>query len=532
MNGLNGTIVAYGQSSSGKTFTMQGSGTLQEGAASGGGSSALDNGGIVHMVASDIFHRIETEPERVFSVRVSFIEIYNEEVRDLLVSGDSVNNAILKIREDQDRGVFVDSNETTVTSRDNLLSGLFAGEKNRSFATTQMNKKSSRSHAIVRVTVASWLKVKQKNGDDSDEEDLLRGNDTRKNRTVRVSTLNLVDLAGAESVRDTGATGERKKEGDCINKSLLAFTLVIKRLGQNAPHVKNAPHVNFRDSVLTRILQPSLSGNARVAIICCATPSHFEATRLTLQFASEAKRVKTRAQVGEISDNESRIEKPNATFAASREVASSTKSRLSAKLDDLPNAKSESNEGRTSEQKWKKCIEARLEYLEWNEVTAKYELASARSEIDDANRRIERLTAENNAARDDNNAKLEQISVFESKNSIERADMRNQLREKDEAYLAVRRELNANKVERDELDARLSDASSAVEEAKAKAADQKLKVQCLSEEVRTAHAKNEEYESMLEEMTEELKVTNAKATAEQVRTESLYFLFFILFSSH
>ena len=518
MRGLNGTIVAYGQSSSGKTFTMQESGTLQDGAASGGGSSSvLDNGGIVHMAASDIFNHIQKDPERKFFVRVSFIEIYNEEVRDLLVSDNSVNNAILEIRQDKDRGVYVDSKETTVTSMDNLLSEFFAGVKNRSFAATQMNEKSSRLHGIFRITVESWLKVRQKNG--------------------RVSTLNLVDLAGSESVRHTGAMGKRKKEGVCINKSLLAFFRVIHGLGQDATHV------SFHDSKLTRILQPSLSGNVNVAIICCATPSelHLDATRCTLEFDSSAKLVKTRAQVGKILGNESHIKKSNATFAESREVASSTKSHLSAKLYDLPNAESESNEGRTSELEWRKSIETRLQRLERVDVTAsssnshdqtledyhafKYELASARLEIDDANRRIERLTAENDAARDDNNAKLEQIRVFESKNSSERADMQNKLREKDEAYLAVCSELK-------ELNARLSDTSSAVEEAKAKAADQKLKVQHLSEEVRTAYATIEADERKLEEMDEELKVTNAKVTAAQVRTESLYFLFFILFSSH
>lgn len=262
------------------------------------------------MAASDIFNHIEKEPERVFLVRVSFIEIYNEEVRDLLVSGDSVNNATLKIREDKDRGVFVNSNETIVTSMDSLLSVLFAGEKNRSFAATAMNERSSRSHTIFRITVESRLKDTKKNGydedgDDSDEEDLLRGNDTEKNGAVRVSTLNLVDLAGSESVRHTGATGERQKEGGIINQSLLTLSRVIGSLGQNATHV------NFRDSKLTRILQPSLSGNARMAIICCATPSelYLEETRSTLQFASRAKLVKTRAQVNEVMDDRSLIKK-------------------------------------------------------------------------------------------------------------------------------------------------------------------------------------------------------------------------------
>ena len=268
--GKNGLIFAYGQTGSGKTYTMQGS----EGA-----------GGIIHMAASDIFDHIENEPERVFLVRVSFIEIYNEEVRDLLVSGDS---ASLTILENKRRGVFVNSNETIVTSMNSLLSVLFAGEKNRSVAATGMNERSSRSHTIFRITVESRLKEDAKN---EEEEEF----DEDASDAVRVSTLNLVDLAGSESVRHTG-----NQEGGKIDQSLLTLSRVIDSLGQNATHV------NFRDSKLTHLLQPSLSGNARMAVICCATPSelYLEETRSTLQFASRAKLVKTRAQAEKKKDME------------------------------------------------------------------------------------------------------------------------------------------------------------------------------------------------------------------------------------
>jgi len=302
VTGINGTIIAYGQTSSGKTFTMQGPGTLQDGStATASSSAAFDNGGIVHMAACDIFNHIENEPERIFLVRVSFIEIYNEEVRDLLVSGNSMETAKLKIREDKVSGVFVNSNETIITSMDSLMSALFAGEKNRTFAATAINERSSRSHTIFRITVESHLKHAKKDGENDDGEDDLvwaRG-------AVRVSTLNLVDLAGSESVRHTGATGDSQKEGGIINKSLLFLSLVIESLGQKAIHV------NFRDSKLTRILQPSLSGNARIAIICCVTPSelYLEETRSTLQFASRAKLVKTKTQVNEIMDDRSLIKK-------------------------------------------------------------------------------------------------------------------------------------------------------------------------------------------------------------------------------
>jgi len=260
------------------------------------------------MAASDVFSHIESNTDRVFLVRVSFIEIYNEEVRDLLVSGGDDNT--LSVREDPRRGVFVNSNETIVTGFDSLLSVLFAGEKNRSMASTGMNERSSRSHTIFRITVESRLKnvdTEEENRSSSDEdmEDMDDNEMDNGNGAVRVSTLNLVDLAGSESVRHTGATGDRQKEGGKINQSLLTLSRVIGSLGQNATHI------NFRDSKLTRILQPSLSGNARMAVICCATPSelYLEETRSTLQFASRAKLVKTRAQVNEVIDDRSLIKK-------------------------------------------------------------------------------------------------------------------------------------------------------------------------------------------------------------------------------
>jgi centromeric protein E len=208
VNGLNGTIFAYGQTSSGKTHTMQGSGTIEDGQGTGGG--------VVHMAARDIFSLINNDPERVFLLRVSFIEIYNEEVRDLLVSG---NGKVLKIREDNTRGVFVDATENIVTDFQSLLSILFAGEKHRAFASTGMNERSSRSHTIFRITVESRRrKQNDAYSDDDSSVDSDDDDDDEGDGAVRVSTLNLVDLAGSESVRHTGATGDRLKEGAKINQ--------------------------------------------------------------------------------------------------------------------------------------------------------------------------------------------------------------------------------------------------------------------------------------------------------------------------
>ena len=205
--GLNGTIFAYGQTSSGKTYTMQGSGSIKEG--------SMGSGGVVHMAAIDIFNNISQHQDRIFLVRASFLEIYNEEVRDLL----SDNSPTLQIREDPRRGVFVQSREEIVTNFETLLGILCQGESNRAFASTAMNERSSRSHTIFRITIESRKKGISPfvNRVDSDDENIKENVEPDDDGAVLISTLNLVDLAGSESVRHTGATGERQKEGGMIN---------------------------------------------------------------------------------------------------------------------------------------------------------------------------------------------------------------------------------------------------------------------------------------------------------------------------
>ena len=184
---------------------MQGSGNLEQ------GSSGSSEGGLVHMAAKDIFSQIVNQPSRMFLVRVSFLEIYNEEVRDLLAE----SNQKVQIREDPRRGVFVQSEEEIVTDFESLLGILVRGDKSRTFAATGMNERSSRSHTILRITSESREQEQQKENEDGNAgDDSMPASDG----AVRVSTLNLVDLAGSESVRHTGATGERQKEGGLINQ--------------------------------------------------------------------------------------------------------------------------------------------------------------------------------------------------------------------------------------------------------------------------------------------------------------------------
>lgn len=199
--------------------------------------------------------------------------------------------------------MYIDAHEETVGDFETVLKILKVGEKQRHVGCTEMNSRSSRSHTIFRLVVESQLMFDEKVHASQEEVD----------PSTLVATLNLVDLAGSESVRHTGATGIRQKEGGMINQSLLTLSRVIQTLTQ-----PGNSHVNYRDSKLTRILQPSLSGNARMAIICCATAAEgfLEETRSTFQFASRAKEIKTRAVVNEVVDDKTQIRRMSQELAA------------------------------------------------------------------------------------------------------------------------------------------------------------------------------------------------------------------------
>ncbi|KAL2454392.1 P-loop containing nucleoside triphosphate hydrolase superfamily protein [Abeliophyllum distichum] len=269
VEGFNGTAFAYGQTSSGKTFTMNGS---------------ENDPGIIHRAVKDIFAEIEMTTDREFLVRVSYMEIYNEDIIDLF----AVENQKLQIHESLERGVFVAGlREEIVNSADQVLNLIQLGEVNRHFGETNMNARSSRSHTIFRMVIESKGK------------ETSSSNSSSSHDAIRVSVLNLVDLAGSERIAKTGAGGVRLKEGKHINKSLMVLGNVINKLIEGA---KQRGHIPYRDSKLTRILQPALGGNAKTSIICTVAPEevHSEETKGTLQFASRAKRITNCVQVNEI----------------------------------------------------------------------------------------------------------------------------------------------------------------------------------------------------------------------------------------
>uniref|UniRef100_A0A5B7BK84 Putative centromere-associated protein E isoform X3 n=1 Tax=Davidia involucrata TaxID=16924 RepID=A0A5B7BK84_DAVIN len=267
--GFNGTVFAYGQTNSGKTHTMRGSTT---------------ECGVIPLAVQELFDSIQEDMDREFLLRMSYMEIYNEEINDLLAP----EHRKLQIHESIERGIFVAGlREEIVACPEQVLELMEFGESHRHIGETNMNLHSSRSHTIFRMIIESR--------DRMEDEDLSSSCDA-----VRVSVLNLVDLAGSERAAKTGAEGVRLKEGSHINKSLMTLGTVIKKLSEGAE--SQGSHVPYRDSKLTRILQPALGGNANTAIICNITLAqiHADETKSSLQFASRALRVTNCAHVNEI----------------------------------------------------------------------------------------------------------------------------------------------------------------------------------------------------------------------------------------
>ncbi|KAL1772141.1 centromere-associated protein E [Sigmodon hispidus] len=273
IQGYNGTIFAYGQTASGKTHTMMGS---------------EDCLGVIPRAIHDIFQRIKKFPGREFLLRVSYMEIYNETITDLLCNTQKMKPLV--IREDINRNVYVaDLTEEVVNTAEMALKWIATGEKNRHYGITKMNQRSSRSHTIFRMILESRENGESSNCDGS----------------IKVSHLNLVDLAGSERASQTGAEGVRLKEGCNINRSLFILGQVIKKLSDE----QVGGFINYRDSKLTRILQNSLGGNAKTRIICTVTPVSLDETLTTLQFASTAKYMKNTPYVNEVSNDDALLKR-------------------------------------------------------------------------------------------------------------------------------------------------------------------------------------------------------------------------------
>ncbi|KAL6435367.1 hypothetical protein ACFW04_005390 [Cataglyphis niger] len=271
--GYNACIFAYGQTGSGKSYTMMGSG---------------DNKGIIPRLCDNLFDIIakQQSSELTYKVEVSYMEIYNEKVHDLL--DPKQNKQSLKVREHNVLGPYVDGlSQLAVTSFQDIDNLMAEGNKSRTVAATNMNSESSRSHAVFSVILTQTL---------TDSKSGVSGE--------KVSRMSLVDLAGSERAVKTGAVGDRLKEGSNINKSLTTLGLVISKLADQNSVNNNKKKDNFvpyRDSVLTWLLKDNLGGNSKTVMVATISPAadNYEETLSTLRYADRAKRIVNHAVVNE-----------------------------------------------------------------------------------------------------------------------------------------------------------------------------------------------------------------------------------------
>ena len=265
LEGYNGTIFAYGQTGTGKTFTMEGVRAVP-------GLRGVIPNSFAHIFG----HIAKAEGDTRFVVRVSYLEIYNEEVRDLLGKDQTQR---LEVKERPDVGVYIkDLSAYVVNNADDMDRIMTLGHKNRSVGATNMNEHSSRSHAIFTITIECSEK-----GVDG-------------NMHVRMGKLHLVDLAGSERQAKTGATGQRLKEATKINLSLSTLGNVISALVDG-----KSTHVPYRNSKLTRLLQDSLGGNSKTMMCANIGPAdyNYDETISTLRYANRAKNIKNKARINE-----------------------------------------------------------------------------------------------------------------------------------------------------------------------------------------------------------------------------------------
>uniref|UniRef100_F7FRJ7 Kinesin family member 27 n=1 Tax=Monodelphis domestica TaxID=13616 RepID=F7FRJ7_MONDO len=277
IEGYNATVFAYGQTGSGKTYTI------------GGGhiaSVAEDKKGIIPRAIQDLFQSISENSSIDFNIKVSYIEVYKEDLRDLLELETSIKD--LHIREDEKGNtVIVGAKECSVENADEVISLLEMGNAARHTGTTQMNEHSSRSHAVFTISISQQdFPPCQKNME------MVQDISQQSTRQI-VSKFHFVDLAGSERATKTGNTGERFKESIQINSGLLALGNVISALGDPR---KKGTHIPYRDAKITRILKDSLGGNAKTVMITCISPSSsdFDESLNSLKYANRARNIRNK----------------------------------------------------------------------------------------------------------------------------------------------------------------------------------------------------------------------------------------------
>ena len=265
VNGFNSTVFAYGATGAGKTYTMLGND---------------NNPGIMPMTLMELFNQVNKYNDREYKLKLWYLEIYNENIRDLLkfTNPNNTNDEYLDLREDPTRGIIVNNiTELNVTSSEDILKILKKGNRNRTQESTGANETSSRSHAILQINIEYYEKNQGINVE------------------IKYSKLSLIDLAGSERASATQNRGIRLIEGANINRSLLTLGNCINALCDAVNKGIRKPYIPYRDSKLTRLLKDSLGGNSRTVMIANIAPSinTFDDTNNTLKYANRAKNIKT-----------------------------------------------------------------------------------------------------------------------------------------------------------------------------------------------------------------------------------------------
>jgi len=333
LEGYNGTIFAYGQTASGKTHTLMGS---------------PDEPGIIPRSVYGVFDAIEKAEFSQIVVRVSYIEVYNEELKDLFSPDvEKLPMGRLKIVEDPKTGPWVrNAVQAVATSAEHVMSLIQFGESQRSYGATNMNEHSSRSHVLFRMTVKRGFTSSQLTGASALNPLAGLGADgivvdetgpdweMDPNAAVRVSALNFVDLAGSERLKKTGATGQALKEANAINTSLMTLGTVIAKLSSGD---RSSSHIPYRDSKLTHLLSTSLGGNSWTTMVACISPrdNDREESINTLRYASRAAKILTEGGPNEIENMDLVINKHKQELQSLQSMASAAAEEARMKDEEL-----------------------------------------------------------------------------------------------------------------------------------------------------------------------------------------------------
>ncbi|GMH60227.1 hypothetical protein TL16_g03003 [Triparma laevis f. inornata] len=311
MDGYNATIFTYGQTGSGKTHSILGNDS---------------DPGFIPRTIQDVFNHVIAHPDTNYNIMVSYLEVYNEEINDLLQMEEDEGKNLRILTEDPQKGAIIENLiEQVVTCKQDITNVLTEGEKHRSYGSTLMNNTSSRSHTLFRMIIESKTELNVESDEDEEVKDTSGGFQTfgaaaaAGGSSKKISYLNLVDLAGSERQKSTGASGSQLKEGSNINKSLLALGAVISKLGESHKQgrSKKGAFIPFRDSKLTRILKNSLGGNTLTSILCTITaaPMHHDETISTLKFGQLCKTIKNKAKKNETIDEKTLLKQYRAKIS-------------------------------------------------------------------------------------------------------------------------------------------------------------------------------------------------------------------------